>query len=248
MQNIELEKVKNRIRALSEKTVENGCTEAEAMSAATMVGRLLDQYALGMDECDIKAERCTERYVPSGGKHRRPIDLCLPAIASYCGCKVWLHCGSREYVFFGLEPDLMLAVYLYSVIDKAMANELEVFRKTPIYRASQHGLVARNSFLRGMARRVALRLRAMQDERAAKMKSDTAPQHPGAPASGHALVLVKNAKVEDEWAALALKLISPKKSRPRIRDQACFAQGEQAGDRVRLDRPLDRDNQQSIAA
>jgi hypothetical protein len=45
----ELSRVKSRIKALAEKTVANGCTEAEAMSAAEMVGRLLERYALTMD-------------------------------------------------------------------------------------------------------------------------------------------------------------------------------------------------------
>jgi hypothetical protein len=34
--------VKGRIKALTEKTVANGCTEAEAMAAADIVGRLID--------------------------------------------------------------------------------------------------------------------------------------------------------------------------------------------------------------
>jgi len=42
----ELSRVKSRIKALTEKTVANGCTEAEAMAAADMVGRLLERYAL----------------------------------------------------------------------------------------------------------------------------------------------------------------------------------------------------------
>jgi hypothetical protein len=36
-------RVKARIKALAEKTVSNGCTEAEAMAAADMVGRLLER-------------------------------------------------------------------------------------------------------------------------------------------------------------------------------------------------------------
>ena len=42
----ELSRVKGRIKALTEKTVANGCTEAKAMEAADMVGRLLERYAL----------------------------------------------------------------------------------------------------------------------------------------------------------------------------------------------------------
>ena len=50
----ELARVKARIKALAERTVARGCTEAEAMAAAEMVGRLLERYALTMDEIDVR--------------------------------------------------------------------------------------------------------------------------------------------------------------------------------------------------
>ena len=73
-QTTELSRVKARIQALAEKTVSNGCTEAEAMAAAEMVGRLLERYALSMEEIDVREERCVQIAVPIGGKQRRPID------------------------------------------------------------------------------------------------------------------------------------------------------------------------------
>jgi hypothetical protein len=51
-QTTELVRVKPRIRALAEKKVSNECTEAEAMAAAEMVGRLLERYTLSMKEID----------------------------------------------------------------------------------------------------------------------------------------------------------------------------------------------------
>jgi hypothetical protein len=63
----EVLRVKARIKALTEKTVANGCTEAEAMSAAEMVGRLLERYALSMDEIEIRSSRCVQREVSLGG-------------------------------------------------------------------------------------------------------------------------------------------------------------------------------------
>jgi hypothetical protein len=38
----ELSRVKGRIKALTEMTVANGCTEAEAMAAADIIGRLIE--------------------------------------------------------------------------------------------------------------------------------------------------------------------------------------------------------------
>ena len=86
----ELSRVKARIKALAEKTVANGCTEAEAMAAAEMVGRLLERYALSMAEIDVREQRCIQVEVPIGGKRRRPIDGCVTAIARFCDCKVWV--------------------------------------------------------------------------------------------------------------------------------------------------------------
>jgi hypothetical protein len=51
-QSNELERVKVRIKALTEKTVQNGCTEAEAMSIAEMVGRLT-YVAVSIAYCNI---------------------------------------------------------------------------------------------------------------------------------------------------------------------------------------------------
>lgn len=64
----ELSRVKGSIKALTEKTVANGCAEAEAMAAAEMVGRLLEGYALNMDEIEIRTARCVQVEVPLGGR------------------------------------------------------------------------------------------------------------------------------------------------------------------------------------
>src|SRR4051812_12666015 len=72
--NSELAKVKAKIKALAAKTVEAGCSEHEALHAAEMVGRLLDQYNLSMDEIDIREEVCVLGEVPDGSRRRMPIE------------------------------------------------------------------------------------------------------------------------------------------------------------------------------
>src|ERR1700722_3700183 len=91
------------------------------MAAAEMVGRLLERYALSMEEIDIREERCVQVEVPIGGKRRRPIDGCVTAIARFCDCKVWVSRDTMmpSYVFFGFDADTALAGYLFNVIDRA---------------------------------------------------------------------------------------------------------------------------------
>jgi len=52
----EFARVKARIKALTDRTVGNGCTEAGAMSAAEIVGRLLERSALSTDIPVVKSQ------------------------------------------------------------------------------------------------------------------------------------------------------------------------------------------------
>ena len=242
----ERERVKARIKALAEKTVSNGCTEAEAMAAAEMVGRLLERYALSMDEIEVREARCVQVTLPLGGQRRRPIDGCVPAIARFCDCKVWLQRGTssgtertgdgqanRESnaccVFFGFETDTVLAQYLFAVIDRAMGVELTIFRRA---NPRLHGLMLRRasaSFRHGMAARIAERLEAMHLAREAAVKTQRV--------TGTALIVAKHRTVEDAFRETEIRLVSLGRLGPR-RINPAFRQGRAAGDRVNLSRPI----------
>ena len=186
-QTAELARVKTRIKALTEKTVANGCTEAEAMSAAEMVGRLLERYALSMDEIEVREARCVQAEVPMRGQRRRPIDACVPAIARFCDCKVWLTRGARpksdydedfdwtqpggRYVFFGFETDTALATYLFTVIDRAIMTEATAFKAANLTLRGIRLRRASSSFQHGVAARVSSRLDEMHHAREASVRA-----------------------------------------------------------------------------
>ncbi len=230
-QTTELNRVKVRIKALAEKTVSNGCTEAEAMAAAEMVGRLLERYALSMEEIDVRQEACVRVEVPIGGKQRRPIDGCVTTIARFCDCKVWIARDALvpSYVFFGFAADTALASYLFNVIDRAMATALMAYRAThPSLRGG--GLrSASKSFQQGMAARVAGRLDEMHRERDANVAAQRS--------TGTALILIKGQVVEDAFRETEIRLVAAA-GLGRARLKGAFQHGLAAGDRVNLNRPI----------
>jgi hypothetical protein len=233
-QTTELDRVKARIKALAEKTISNGCTEAEAMAAAEMVGRLLERYALTMEEVDVREERCVQVEVPIGGKHRRPIDGCVTAIARFCDCKVWVSRDSiaPHYVFFGFDADATLAGYLFSVIDRAMVTGLISFRVAHPKLRNVRLRRASKSFQHGMAARVADRLDEMLGARAAHVAAQRS--------CGSALILVKQQVVEDAFRETAIRLVAVSKLGGTRINQA-FREGQAAGDHVNLTRPVGDD-------
>jgi hypothetical protein len=227
----ELARVKGRIRALAEKTTSNGCTEAEALSAAEMVGRLLERYALTMEQVDLRETPCVQLEVRAGGRRRRPIDGCVVAIARFCDCRVWLTRGEAgvSYVFFGLETDALLGRYLFEVIAAALRTELAGFKaRNPQLR--DVGLRrAGDSFQHGMVARVAARLaevRAGRDAAVARQR-----------AAGTALMLAKHHVVEQAFAATQTRLVSSRKATRQI-VRSAYQDGLAAGDTVNLNRPL----------
>jgi hypothetical protein len=249
----ELSRVKGRIKALTEKTVANGCTEAEAMAAADMVGRLLERYALSMDEIEIRTARCVQVEVPLGGRRRRPIDGCVPTIARFCDCKVWLaraavpdperpdldpsRPGSR-YVFFGFETDTALAVYLFTVIDRAIVAETMAFRQLNLRFQGVRLRQASSSFQHGVVARVSERLDTMHRARDAAVRAQRS--------TGTALILAKDRVVEDAFREADVRLVSLGATGRRVISTA-FRAGWAAGDRVNLNRPVSGDAQRRIA-
>ena len=229
-QTTELARVKARIKALAEKTISNGCTEAEAMAAAEMVGRLLERYALSMEEIDVREERCVQVEVPIGGKRRRPIDGCVTSITRFCDCKVWIARDGilPSYVFFGFDADTALASYLFTVIDRAMATALTAFRRTNPQLSGTRLRDASKSFQQGMAARIADRLDQMHRTRDANIAQCS---------TGTALVLVKHQVIDDAFRETNIRLVAVTGLR-RARLNGAFRHGLAAGDRVNLNRPV----------
>ena len=246
-QSAELARVKARIKALSDKTVANGCTEAEAMAAAEMVGRLLERYALTMDEIEVREARCVQVELPIGGRRRRPIDACIPAIARFCDCKVWLTRAAPpageeadvdlgrpgyRYAFFGFETDTSMATYLFAVINRAILTETGAFRRANPQLRALRLRRASTSFQHGMAARVAMRLDTMRDDRETAVRSQRT--------AGTALMLVKHRVVEDAFRATNVRLVSMA-AIGRRQIASAYHEGWAAGDRVNLNRPVPGD-------
>ncbi len=227
---------------MTDKTVANGCTEAEAMSAAEMVGRLLERYALNMSEIEVRASRCVQREVPLGGKRRRPIDGCVPSIARFCDCKVWLAQSSETgqlepdaqprgkcYVFFGFETDVDLATYFSAVIERAVAFETANFKRAHPRLQAVRLRQASSSFQHGLVARVSDRLDAMHEEREASVKAQRS--------TGTALILAKHQVVDEAFRETGVRLASMSAVGARL-DGRAYREGLEAGDKVNLSRPV----------
>ena len=195
-----LDKLKTRIQGLRAKTIDNGCTEGEALAAAAKVAELLDRYDLSLSDVEIREAPCERREFETHRKKRIPLDDCIGAIADFCDCRVWREknpAGEARYVFFGLRSDIEVAHYLTELIDSAVRAELGRYKTTSAYRQFRHQErhLANASFTLGMVASIADKLAAMKARRD-KAHNDI----------GRDLVVLKAAVVDSELEKLGLML------------------------------------------
>jgi hypothetical protein len=207
---------------LRAKTVANGCTEGEALSAAAKVAELLDRYELSLSDVEIREAACERRVYETRNRKRIPIDDCIGAIADFCGCRVWREkdaAGEVRYVFFGLPADIEAAHTLTELVDTAVRTELGRYKTSGEYRQFRHQErhLANASFALGMVGSIADKLEAMKVERDEVKNS-----------SGRSVVVLKTAVVDTELEKLDLALRTVERPRRMIEPDAYDA-GDAAG-------------------
>ena len=219
----DLDKLKGRLQALRAKTTANGCTEEEALAAAAKVAQLLDQHDLSLSDLEIRQELCEKSAIDTRRKQRQPISACVPAIAEYCDCKVWLEKDDSgiRYVFFGLRPSIEMAHYVYDVIMSAMRGGWEDYVRSQ--RLIRHRRDEKGSFQFGMAVSIAEKLTAMKVER------DEANRR----SSGRDLMVVRHAVVDAEYERLNLNLRRGRASGKKV-EASAFQAGQAAGQSLTL--------------
>ena len=220
----DLERLIGRIQALRAKTVEQGCTEAEALAAAGKVAELLDRYGLSLSELDLQRQACEGAAVETGRKRVGPVDECVPAIAAFFDCRVWGEKGGEgrlRYVFFGLPADVTAARYLYDLVEQAFETETALFRAGPTYAATPAGLrrTATNSFGIGLGRGIRDKLHSLRTAREGALRE----------ASGRDLVVAKAGVVEAELARLGLSFNARKGPKGRNVLPGAYEEGHEAG-------------------
>jgi hypothetical protein len=160
----DIESIKARIRALRARTVQNGCTEAEALTAAEKVMQLLARHDLAAEQVDIAEEDVL--LSTSGPSTLEPLFI---MVAWVCHCEMLVVTGGerRRIRYIGRDPLPEAATYLHAVVVGAARRAHREFTDTPAYRrwSRPSRLVADHHFLTGFQRALSAKLVALKHAR-----------------------------------------------------------------------------------
>lgn len=215
-----------------------GRTEEEALTAISLMNKILDKYNMSLDDVTVRQEGCEKLTFKTSIKTREKSHLggVCTAIAALTSTKVWHKSGrsSRdnplEYVFFGRETDLEFVKFLYNTCSFACQLEAVVFKLERKIAGEKTLARHKQAFLFGMGDRLAKRIRELVD--AQKAQGD----------SCNALVVVKMSFVNEEFAKLGLNLGHARRQQRTHQDANSYNAGNSAAEGVSLGRPLGKPN------
>jgi hypothetical protein len=237
----ERDKIKERVAKLLNVTLNRGATESEAMLAAEKAGELMAHYDIKTSELDVRSSRSIQQVVTI--RKYGSMNIAAPVarhVAQLCDCRYWLSCEIdprdtdlsplwqreiRTIVFFGLPADAEIAGYLFDLISNAIGAEIEIYKASEDYRSDGvNGRTAITSFVNGMEEAICSRLDALRDEKHQAVEQ----------ATGRSLVIVKEAQIEEDFAATGIKLVRGGGSYRSEGSAGASASGRAAGGRVSL--------------
>ena len=230
-----------KINALLNKTIENGASEAEAESALIMAQKLMTKHMIEESQLaehgkDKKCERITIPLFKTG----YDTTYLNGSVASAFDCRCWWNEYNKELYFFGYGEDAKLAAYFYNYLNNAVINEAEKYKKSAEYKEQImmgfHGKTIMSSFRKGMIFRLVDRLEELKNNRTANVLKST----------GKDLVIIKDAKVQEEYDNLNLNLTT-KKSNHNINNAVSFSSGKNSADNVNMAGGIETKRAEQIA-
>lgn len=216
------EKLAARIRALRARTVENGCTEAEALAAAEKLAQLLADHNMTLDEADLRASPFARHDHVGVGAVGLKLWKVANAIAELTNTRTWT--GGRDVptgsTFLGLAHEVEVAAYMLDICERAMQTEARnlMGRLRGLPHIKQAAKMV--PFVDGMADRLASRIRDM-----------IPPVQPGT-----GLIVLRGALIDQELARRGIEVETSRARRSL--DTDAYRAGLKAGDAVALNRGL----------
>jgi hypothetical protein len=231
---VERTKLIEKVRALVSKTIENGCSEPEAMAALAKAQAMRDAYVVTDEELALTKDEKAVLHAGDRGNDPHGIQFTLAnAIAEFTDTKAWRTGRVRgndakgyQFTFCGLKSDTDLAHFLLDTLTAFVQDELvNHLAISPGSRHMRRRTI--NDFVAGITSRINQRMRKIVEQSKPKQASNS-----------RALVVAKSAIVQAMMEANDIRLRSCSGGDRVGGDPHAFAAGRAAGARASFGRPV----------
>ncbi len=225
------QKLLNRIKALMQKTVDNGCTEAEAMAALSMAQTMMDAYEVTEDEINqTKQEKAIHETMKDMRDPHHIRHNLSENISRFTNTKCFTSGNRKKFNFVGLQSDIEFTIWLLEhltlFVQKELKNYIWANKYTSLEPSRKRKII--NGFVHGCTQRINERLKELVESSKVKANQNT-----------NALMVVKDQLIVDKLNQLGLNFVQPRNRSFRMENGA-YEYGKSAGDKATFGRPVEQ--------
>jgi hypothetical protein len=217
-----------KAKALLAKTLENGCTEEEALSALTKAKAMIETYGIADDELELSKEEKAilhdESEEDARDTHQIKWRLAF-SVSRYCNVVVF-RSSKGGLTFVGFKSDIDFATWLLDHLADFVHTSLFEFLLDCLAPEGNERKEEIRGFVIGCTGRISDRIIKMCEQ--SKTERTT---------NGKALVVIKDQAIRDLMKAEGIHLRKCSGSRARFSEGARAA-GQSAGDRASFGKPV----------
>jgi hypothetical protein len=153
-------KMLERVKAILAKTMANGCTEEEAMTALAKARELMATYEIDEKELNF-AEKATVFKTAASDPYEIKRNLCVN-VGKFTSCKAF-HDREEIINFAGKESDIIFATWLLDTLRSFVMRELRNYQKKIITEkgGNHSNNLTSASFVMGCAHRINEKLKEL---------------------------------------------------------------------------------------
>lgn len=232
-----LEKIKHKISALLNRTIENGATKHEAETCIKLASQLMTKYMIEKHQLnDAKNEICVEKRVKLTRKNKS-ITTLSSSIAHTFDCEfLWF---SKTGIFFGYSCDVDICIYIHDIAIRALESEIRDYKKSNEMKSyttrGYNSRIVINDFIDGFCDSIRLKLFEVKDKRKNEIKLST----------GTDLVLAKEQVVSQELGK-AYPKAKKNKTKERKNQTTSYIDGREKGDKVSLNLAISQEQNKLV--
>lgn len=154
-------KMLEKVKAILAKTMDNGCTEEEAMTALAKARELMATYEIDEKELEDVAEKAQIHRTNPSDPYEIKRGLCVN-VGRFTSCKAF---ADRDKVinFAGKQSDIIFATWLLDTLQRFVMRELRSYQKRLIVGkgAAHSNNLTSASFVAGCAHRINEKLKEL---------------------------------------------------------------------------------------
>jgi hypothetical protein len=208
-------KMLEKVKAILAKTMDNGCTEGEAMAALAKARELMAMYEIDEKELQDVTEKAQVHKTAPSDPYEIKRNLCVN-VGKFTSCKAF---RDREKVinFAGKPGDIMFATWLLDTLQRYVMRSLRAYQADRDKKRLGNSNHTSVSFVVGCAHTINEKLKE--------------------------LVPINWAKTQELIVAELGMSLTKFRGRGKEIDQNAARMGQRAGDSARFDRPVEQSGQ-----